>query len=119
MTTPRHEPRTVPVFTIHDRLRKAREVAGLEQGELADRIDVARTTIGNYERGDISKPKRLVVRQWALACGVDFEWLWTGIPSTEDGPNPEVAGLPNITDRGLPTGLWDEVVADQAERAAA
>lgn len=32
----------IPVFTIGDRLRKAREFAGLEQSELANAIDVSR-----------------------------------------------------------------------------
>ena len=67
----------VPVFGLTDRLRKAREVAHLDQGELATEIGVARTTIGNYEAGRV-KPRKIVLKAWALRCGVPLEWLETG-----------------------------------------
>lgn len=76
----------VPTFTICDRLRKSREFAGLEQGELAEDIEVGRSTIGNYETGRVT-PRRIVVRQWALRCGVSFEWLWEGVPASSPGPD--------------------------------
>lgn len=78
MSITSQEGNSVPEFSIHDRLRKAREHAGLEQGALAERIDVSRQTVGNYELGRTPRPKKLIVRQWALACGVNFDWLWEG-----------------------------------------
>lgn len=57
-----------------DRLRKAREAAALDQAELAERIDVSRRTIGNYEAGRV-EPRMIVLKQWALATGVDLSWL--------------------------------------------
>lgn len=73
----------VPEFTIHDRCQKARDWAELEQEELADRIDVSRATVSNYETGATTHLKKLVLRQWALACGVDYDWLMTGDPGKD------------------------------------
>ena len=77
----------VPEWTVQDRLRKARESAGLEQAELAARIGVARTTIGNYERG-ITPPKRPLLLSWALATGVPSDWLESGKESPDGDGEP-------------------------------
>ena len=50
------------------------------QVELAGMIDVARNTVANYERG-ATRPKRYIVREWAVVTGVDFDWLMG-----DDGP---------------------------------
>lgn len=76
-----------PQFTIHDRLRKAREWAELEQSELAERIEVDRGSISNYETGKTQRLKSPVIKRWALACEVDLDWIRTGetTPDTPDG----------------------------------
>lgn len=78
--------REYPPFTVSDRCRKAREIAGLEQQELADRIEVSRGTISNYETAAVA-PRRIVLRAWAFACGVDFDWLAFGTGSTSQYPD--------------------------------
>jgi transcriptional regulator with XRE-family HTH domain len=75
----------VPAWTLGDRMRKAREHAGLKQSELAGEIGVGRSTIVTYETGR-SQPSRPVLLSWALRCGVPYEWL------AEDGHG---GGLPN------------------------
>ncbi len=65
---------TEPTWTLGDRLAKAREHAGIEQAELADRLLRSRATISNYEN-DVTRPADRVVRAWAEACGVDYAWL--------------------------------------------
>lgn len=75
----------VPEFTVGDRLRKARECAGMEQSELAAAIEVDRKTVSNYERGHV-KPRPIVMAAWALATGVDRQWLETGRKSQIPGP---------------------------------
>ncbi len=67
----------VPEFDINDRLRKAREVTGLSQAEMAREIGVARTSIVTYETGH-KKPGRPVVRAWSFRTGVPYEWLCHG-----------------------------------------
>lgn len=64
----------VPQWTTADKLRKARESAGLEQTELAREIGVSKNTISNYERGAVA-PRRPVLVAWALATGVSLDWL--------------------------------------------
>lgn len=67
----------IPRWTVRDRLRKAREHAALQQGELAERIGVGRSTISNYEAG-VTEPKRPILLSWAMATGVPLEWLVSG-----------------------------------------
>lgn len=63
-----------PVWTLADRLRKAREHARLTQQELADQIGISRASVVNYETGRHS-PSRPVMLSWSLATGVDLGWL--------------------------------------------
>jgi DNA-binding XRE family transcriptional regulator len=63
-----------PVWTLGDRLRKARETAGLNQSELADEIGIGRTSVVNYESGR-KMPSRPVLLSWALRTSVPYEWL--------------------------------------------
>lgn len=65
---------TIPRWTLGDRLRKAREYAGVSREELADDLDVTPRTISNYET-DHSRPRRPVIRLYAMRCGVSFDWL--------------------------------------------
>jgi transcriptional regulator with XRE-family HTH domain len=71
-------PAMVPQWTLGDRMRKAREQAGLKQTELAAEIGIGRSTLINYE-GDKADPPRPVLVAWALRCAVPYEWL-TGEP---------------------------------------
>lgn len=68
---------TVPRFTMADRLRKAREFAGMTQDELADAIGISRRTVTTYEHGG-TRPSRVIIRGWALATGVPVDWLTSG-----------------------------------------
>jgi transcriptional regulator with XRE-family HTH domain len=64
----------VPVWTLMDRLRKARESAGLSQAELGDATGLSRRSIAGYEGGE-REPRRHHLIAWALATGVSLEWL--------------------------------------------
>lgn len=64
----------VPEWSIGDRLRKAREDAGLEQRELAERAGISRATVSNAERG-VGTPNTATLRSWAHATGVSLAWL--------------------------------------------
>ena len=67
----------VPEWSITDRLRKARELTGLDQTEFADLIGVSRGTVSSYERG-ADTHKRPYLLAWAIGSGVSLEWLITG-----------------------------------------
>lgn len=73
----------VPEFTFGDRLRKAREHAGVSTDEMAVVIDVSGRTIGNYEN-DRTPVRGPVVKAWAMRTGVPVEWLLTGRVTTQD-----------------------------------
>lgn len=84
----------IPQWTLGDRLRKAREHAGMEQGELAHRIGVSRGTVSNYELGRGQRPPKVVVlRAWAHECGVPYEWLVDGFRPTPGMSSPSTRGL--------------------------
>lgn len=70
----------IPVWTLGDRIRKARKTAGLTQAELAAAIgEKSSTSINNWETG-ASKPRDLVdkVRLIGDATGVPVSWLLLG-----------------------------------------
>lgn len=74
MTNATAEIVSVPSWSVGDRLRKAREAAGLEQRELAERAGISRATISNAERG-IGNPNLATLQAWADATGVPVSWL--------------------------------------------
>ena len=67
----------IPEFTLADRLRKVRELTGLDQEAFGAKIDVSRQTVSTYELG-LRKPRRIVLKAWATAGGVALEWIETG-----------------------------------------
>lgn len=68
---------TIPTWTLGDRLRKARAITGMTTREFAERIGVSHGTITNAE-GDKRGVRPITIKAWAMATGVDAEWLATG-----------------------------------------
>ncbi|CAN7408031.1 helix-turn-helix domain-containing protein [Acidovorax sp. LjRoot74] len=64
------------VITIAERLKSAREAAGLRQDELAKKAGVTQGTIANIEGGIRKNPRELLAI--ARAVGVNAEWLKSG-----------------------------------------
>jgi transcriptional regulator with XRE-family HTH domain len=71
----------IPEWTTGDRLRKAREDAGIGVAEMALQLGVSRNMVTNYEhdRNDVSVQKLVA---WATVTNTDITWL-IGL-STED-----------------------------------
>ncbi len=69
--------RRAPQFGLGHRLALAREVAGIERAELAEVVGLTVQTLSNYELGKTT-PAKLTLNAWAVATGVDVEWLKTG-----------------------------------------
>lgn len=63
-----------PEWTLGDRLRKAREVAGMRQEDLAGALHISRTAIAGWEN-DKHVPSWAAVKLWAELTGVDLAWL--------------------------------------------
>ena len=74
MTTDAARVLHVPKWTLGDRLRKAREDAGIGSTEMARRLHLTRQTITNYERGH-RPPAWLTLKVWAEMTEVDLDWL--------------------------------------------
>ena len=63
-----------PTWTTGDRLRKARELAGISSIEMAEHLGVSRNTVTNYEH-DNTRPPLMAIRAYAAETGVPIEWL--------------------------------------------
>jgi transcriptional regulator with XRE-family HTH domain len=73
----------IPVWTLGDRLRKAREVAGMDAEIMAQHVGVTDRTIRNYET-DTTPVKRSVILGYSMATGVPVEWIETGVTPPSD-----------------------------------
>lgn len=74
----------VPQWTVGDRLRKAREMAGIGVEEMASKLDRNRNSITRYERS--STVDVLVVRAYSAFTATSMTWLLTGQgPDDEEG----------------------------------
>ncbi|MFZ5875162.1 MAG: helix-turn-helix domain-containing protein [Nitrospirota bacterium] len=75
----------IPPFELTHRLARALEHAHLSNEDMAEHLGCAETTIRNYLSGR-THPRRPTIRDWALRCGVPFEWLndGTGMAPTQE-----------------------------------
>jgi len=77
MSTAEQPDPVIPEWTFGDRLRKARELAGLRQDAMAALLHVSAATISNWEigashpRGDVFE----VAHRWASITRCDLAWL--------------------------------------------
>lgn len=90
---------TIPTWTLQDRIRKAREHAGLKQAALAEMIPVARNTLSRWESGAF-KPSSDDLDRLAEITAVDRTWLETGIEPATTGDLPA-----SLTVRWTPGGI--------------
>lgn len=127
-TQPDYEAGTIPEITLATRLRLAREHAGLEQGQLAELMGIARNTVSRSENG-AGTPRTIVLKAWALATGVPLEWIETGAVK-RGNPSPDGGGAAkseplDYMDEGsdepenvITVDFWPVAPADDLERAA-
>ncbi|MFW6033829.1 MAG: helix-turn-helix transcriptional regulator [bacterium] len=86
-----------PRFLLPDRIRKAREYAGLSQQQLADELTVSRQSVVSWESG--RRPLPIMVREIARVTGVDPDWL-TELENENE--------LPRLDSNQQPTGYRDD-----------
>lgn len=72
----------IPVWTVADRLVKARSVAGLTQIQMADELQIHRRSITRYE--SLPHPPRSIILAYAAVTGVPVWWIEGG----DNSPNP-------------------------------
>jgi len=71
----------IPEFNLHDRMTKAREVAGFTQEQFAHELGLSLATVKRLENGT-TPAKRIDLLGWAAACRVSASWLLTGTADT-------------------------------------
>lgn len=108
----------IPQWTLGDRLRKAREHAGLKsQADLATELGISRGSVANYEQGK-SRPIRPILIAWALRTGVPLSWLTEGnggsgptspAPDSPDGPEVTRAYLASVVNIRRPQPLHSHI----------
>lgn len=90
MTTVSAPAQAVPTWTVGDRLRKAREITGLDRQAWAHELGIARNSVAKYEASD-EVPRQVVLLAWAMRSGVPVEWLASG----ETAPTPPTSDAPS------------------------
>lgn len=70
----------LPTWTLQDRIRKAREHAGLKQEELAQKLETTRQTLGRWENGS-HIPTKKNLQALAEATGVPLNWFYQDNPA--------------------------------------
>ncbi len=76
----------LPVWTFSDKIRKARDIAGLNQKAFAERVDLSPSSLAAYETGRATPRFRDVgqlAKRIQLATGIPAAWFLT-----DDDPNP-------------------------------
>lgn len=81
------------MFTMANRIRRARALARLSQSELALQVGVTRSAVAQWESRANIMPSTGHLSRIAVATGTQFEWLATGRgPSRLDEPQLESTG---------------------------
>ena|SRR5258706_2377528 len=67
----------LPKWDLADKMRKSLRHAGLGVAEMADYLDVDRSTVSTWINGRI-EPSARVVQLWALRTGIPYTWYCHG-----------------------------------------
>ncbi len=82
----------IPEFTQGDRLRKARQLTGMNTREFAKEIGVSQKSITDAECDKV-KPRRITLMAYSMRTGVPLEWLETGKNPNHSGPGEKLPRL--------------------------
>jgi transcriptional regulator with XRE-family HTH domain len=69
---------TVPDWTLGWRMQRALDFAGIKAGDMAEALEVTRSTVSRWMHDSGTPPRKVYLRQWAEMCGVPFDWLAEG-----------------------------------------
>ncbi|MGO2659601.1 helix-turn-helix domain-containing protein [Mycetocola reblochoni] len=80
-------------WTIGDRLKRSRQMAGMNQTVIAGRLGVSRPTVSDWEIGR-TMPSAVHFIRWAQITGATLDWLAEGLnaesPTLSRGASDEV-----------------------------
>ena len=93
---------------IGERIKQAREAAGLSLRGLAERVGVSAMAISKYEREE-STPSSKVLLSLACELGVRTEYFFRG-------PTVSLSSIEHRKHHGLPKKEYDQVIADVTDQ---
>lgn len=64
---------------MRDRLKRERQLAGLTQAQLAEKVGICQQTVSKHEKGKITPGHFSLIRQYEQALGVSAEYLFPDI----------------------------------------
>lgn len=86
----------IPVWTFGDKIRKARDITGLDQKAFAQQIDVSASSLAAYETGRTSPRFRdapQIAKSIQMLTGIPYQWfLVDDEPPTFKGPAASESG---------------------------
>jgi transcriptional regulator with XRE-family HTH domain len=97
----------VPGWTLGWRLQRALDWAGVSVQDMAEELDVSRSTISRWCNDHGSPPRAIYLRAWATRCRVPMVWLQYGDE-----------GLPRVDSNHQPAGIGLEAPGTLELRAA-
>ena len=107
---PEYATGNIPVWTFGDKVRKARDVAGLDQKEFAERIGITASSLAAYETGRSHprfKDAPNIAKSIQLLTGIPYEWFLV-----EDGENGGPRRARTDDPRINGTSLWPDLYGD-------
>lgn len=92
----------VPALSLGWRLQMSLRHGHVSVDEMAKYLDYSRSQLSRWMNDRGPAPRDALIRQWALRCGVDSDWLLTGVLPPVDPPSP--GGGPSLpTSDGWPS----------------
>lgn len=83
----------VPQWTLGWRIQRALDHGGLKHKDLVEEFEVSRETVSRWCRDIGVPPKKFVLNQIAVMCGVPSRWLIDGdVPNGGGGGGPYSEG---------------------------
>ena len=94
--------------TMGERIRQAREEAGINQSQLAKTCGVSRAAASQWELG-VTEPTRINIVNLARALNVEAAWLTEGIPPKRTGrPQQRLVDVVGYVGAGAQVFLVDD-----------
>ena len=87
--TIQHDHEDVPPLTLPWRIQMALGHGNVRHSQLMEKFEVSRETVSRWCRGHGAPPKKFILNEIAVMCGVSARWLMEG---TTPGEKPTGGG---------------------------
>ncbi|CPX85018.1 Uncharacterised protein [Mycobacteroides abscessus] len=88
MTEQAHVSGAIPPLTLGWRIQMALDHGGLKHGDLVEKFEISRGTASRWCRDAGAPPKKFVLNEIAVMCGVSPRWLIDGKDDSQPDPEP-------------------------------